>query len=127
MPLFELFWTMFMFFMFFLWIYLVIMILIDVFSSDDMSGWVKALWVLFIIVLPFLGILIYVIVRGQSMQDRAMKKAAAQAKAQQDYIRTVADTGGASTADQLTQLAELHKSGALTDAEYQTQKDKVLA
>ena len=127
MPLLDLFWTILIFFVFVLWIYLLITIMIDIFRSDDMGGWAKALWVFFIIILPFLGVLIYVIVRGNSMQDRAGKAAMAQDAAQREYIQSVAGGGGSSTTDQLAQLADLHSSGALTDAEFQAQKDRLLA
>ena len=127
MPLLDFFWTMLMFFLFFLWIWLVITVFIDIFRSDDMSGWAKAAWVVFVIVLPFLGVLIYVIVRGNSMQERQMARNASQAQAQQEYIQSVAGSGSSSTADQMSKLAELHKDGTLTDSEYQSQKDKLLA
>ena len=127
MPLLDFFWTMLMFFLFFLWIWLVITVFIDIFRSDDMSGWAKAAWVVFVIVLPFLGVLIYVIVRGNSMQERQMARNASQAQAQQEYIQSVAGSGSSSTADQMSKLAELHKDGTLTDSEHQSQKDKLLA
>ena len=126
MPLLDLFFTFLMFFLFFLWIYLVVVILMDVFRSDDMSGWAKALWVIFVIILPFLGVLVYLIVRGRSMQERAMAAAKAQAEAQREYIRETAGSE-TSTADQLAKLAELRDSGALTDEEFQSQKAKLLA
>jgi hypothetical protein len=118
---------MLFFFIFVMWIYLLITIFIDIFRSGDMGGWVKAMWIIFVIVLPFLGVLVYVIVRGHSMQDRASKQAMAQGAAQRDYIQSVAGTGSDSTADQLSKLADLHKSGTLTDAEFHAQKDKLLA
>lgn len=127
MALFDLFWTMLWFFMFIVWIWLLITIFIDIFRSEDLSGWAKALWVIFVIVLPFLGVLVYVIARGNSMQERAMKQAADQAKAQRDYIQEVSGSGGASSnADELTKLAELHKNGVLTDDEFAAQKAKLL-
>ena len=127
MPILDFFWTMLMFFLFFLWIWLVITVFIDIFRSNDMSGWAKAAWVVFVVVLPFLGVLVYVIVRGNSMQEREMARSAANVQAQQEYIQSVAGSGTSSTVDQLSQLAELNKEGVLTDAEYQAQKDKLLA
>ena len=127
MPILDFFWWMLIFFLFFMWIWLVITVFMDIFRSNDMSGWAKAAWIVFIIVLPFLGVLIYVIVRGNSMQERQMASSAAAAQAQQAYIQSVAGADASSTADQLTQLAQLHSDGALTDAEYQSQKDKLLA
>ena len=123
MALLDLFWTMLWFFLFIIWIWLLITIFIDIFRSDDLSGWAKALWVLFVIILPLLGVLVYVIARGQSMQERAMKQAAAQEKAQRQYIQDVATS---SSADELEKLKKLHDQGVLTDDEYAAQKAKVL-
>jgi hypothetical protein len=103
------------------------MVIFDVFRSDDLSGWAKALWALFIILLPWLGILIYLIARGDSMAQRKLDEAAAQQRATREYIQSVAATGGVSTADELAKLGELHKSGVLTDEEFAAQKTKLLA
>jgi type VI protein secretion system component VasK len=124
MSLFDLFWSMLWFFMFVIWIWLLITIFVDIFRSHDMGGWAKALWVLFVIVLPFLGVLVYVIARGNSMQERQMKHAADQDQAARQYIQDAA--APASSADELAKLAQLHKDGALTDQEYAAQKAKVL-
>ena len=126
-PLLGIFWTMMMFFIWIAWFGALFSVIGDIFRSDDMSGWAKAAWVVFVIVLPFLGVLIYVIVRGNSMQERQMARNASQAQAQQEYIQSVAGSGSSSTADQMSKLAELHKDGTLTDSEYQSQKDKLLA
>ncbi len=125
MPLLSLFWAMLWFFMFIIWIWLLITIFVDIFRSHDMGGFAKAMWVLFVIVLPFLGVLVYVIARGHGMQERQLKEAAEAQKMQQDYIKEVA--GSDSTADQLTKLAALHDSGKLTDDEFASQKAKLLA
>lgn len=125
-PLLNLFWTMLIFFMFFIWIWLLITIFADIFRSDDMGGWAKAAWTIFVIIVPFLGVLVYLIARGKSMQERGMQAAAEQAKAQQDYIKQVAGTQEG-TADQIAKLASLRDSGVLTEAEFQTQKAKVLS
>jgi len=125
MPLLSLFWAMLWFFMFIIWIWLLITIFVDIFRSHDMGGFAKAMWVLFVIVLPFLGVLVYVIARGHGMQERQLKEAAEAQKMQQEYIKEVA--GSDSTADQLTKLAALHDSGKLTDQEFASQKAKLLA
>ena len=125
-PLLDLFFTIFMFFMFIIWIWLLIMIFGDIFRSDDMGGWSKALWTLFVIIVPFLGVLIYLIARGKSMQERSIKAAAGEQRAQREYIQQVAGSGE-NSADQLAKLAQLRDSGVLTDAEFQAQKAKVLA
>ncbi len=124
MPLLDLFWSMLWIFLFIIWIWLLISVFIDIFRND-ISGWVKALWVIFVIVLPFLGVLIYLIVHGDDMQERAMNRAKGQQAAQAAYIQDVAGSG--STADELEKLKGLHDRGVLTDDEYAAQKQKVLA
>jgi len=124
MPLLDLLFAMFWFFLFIAWIWLLIMVFIDIFRSD-MSGWVKALWVIFVIVLPLLGVLVYLIVEGDNMQKRAMKQATEQQQAQTAYIQSVAGSGD-NTADQLEKLKSLHDQGVLTDDEFAAQKAKVL-
>jgi hypothetical protein len=116
---------MLMFFLFFAWIWLLVMIFSDIFRRD-MSGWGKAGWAIFVIVLPLLGSLIYLIANGGDMQERRAQDIQAMDAAQKDYIRQVAGSGG-SAADELTKLAALHDSGKLTDEEFATQKSKLLA
>ncbi len=125
MPLFDLFWAMLWFFLLFAWIWLLISVFIDIFRSDDMGGWGKAAWTIFVIIIPLLGVLIYLIVRGGSMQQRRVDEANAKQQATNEYIRS-ASAGGEDVADQLTKLGSLHDSGALTDAEYESQKAKLL-
>ena len=122
MPLFDVLWAMLWFFLFIVWIWLLITIFIDIFRSD-ISGWGKAGWVLFVIILPFLGVLIYLIVNGKDMQERRVADYTQAQEAQDEYIRSVA---GSSSADQLEKLKNLHDRGALTDEEYAQQKQKVL-
>jgi hypothetical protein len=123
-PLLDLFWSMLWFFMFFLWIWLLISLFADIFRSDDLSGWGKAGWVIFMIVLPFLGAFIYLIARGKSMQDRTMADMAARERATRSYIQDVA--GPSSTADELAKLAELRDRGVLTSQEFDAQKAALL-
>jgi hypothetical protein len=117
-------WSILWFFLFFIWFWLVIMIFADLIRSKDLSGWVKALWALAIIFLPYLGILLYLIVRGGSMQERSVARAKADEEAFQSYVRDTA--GGTSNADQLAKLADLHTRGKLDDTEYANAKAKVL-
>ncbi len=124
MPLFDLFWSMLWIFLFIIWIWLLISVFVDIFRTD-ISGWGKALWVIFVIVLPFLGVLIYLIVHGDDMQKRSMDRAVDQQAAQAAYIQDVAGSG--STADELEKLKGLHDRGVLTDDEFAAQKQKVLA
>jgi Phospholipase_D-nuclease N-terminal len=116
--------SMMWFFLFVLWITLLIYILIDIFRSDDLSGWAKALWLFLIIFLPYFGVFVYLIVRGGSMANRQVREAQANKAAADAYIREVA--GGSSAADQLAKLAELHTAGKLDDAEYATAKARVI-
>ena len=124
MPLLDLFWSMLWFFLFFVWIWLLISIFADIFRSE-ISGGAKAMWTLFVVIVPFLGVLIYLIANGDEMQNRASRQAADAQAAQREYIQSMAGTG--STADELEKLANLHKQGALNDAEYQAQKQKALS
>ncbi len=112
------------FFLFFAWIWLLISVFGDIFRSDDLGGVAKALWVIFVVFVPFLGVFIYLIVRGGSMAERNMERAVANAQAQRAYIQDVA--ASSSTADELTKLADLHSRGLLTDEEFAAQKAAVL-
>jgi hypothetical protein len=126
-PLGGVFLSMLYFFLFFIWIWILITVFADIFRSHDMSGWIKALWVIFVVILPFLGVFIYLIARGGKMQERNVKDAVDQKTAFDTYVRETAGSSGADTASQLTQLADLKAKGVLTDAEFETQKAKVLA
>jgi hypothetical protein len=127
MPLLDLFWAMLWFFLFFVWIWLLITVFGDIFRSKDMSGWGKALWTIFVIVFPYLGVFIYLIVRGGSMQERAMEEMAAREEMTRKYIQEVSSSGGASTADELAKLGQLKAQGVLSDEEFAAQKAKLLA
>ena len=120
----QLLWSMFWFFMFFIWIWILITLFGDIFRSDDLSGGMKAFWVIFIVILPWLGVLIYLIARGSGMQKRASDRAQANAA---DFAQYVQQTAGGSTADQIAKLADLKTQGVITDAEFQAQKTKLLA
>ncbi|HSO49246.1 MAG TPA: SHOCT domain-containing protein [Acidimicrobiia bacterium] len=120
----DLFWSMLWFFMFFLWIWLLISLFADIFRSDDLSGWGKAGWVIFMVLLPWLGALIYLIARGKGMQERAVADMAAREQATRQYIQEVATP--TSTADELSKLAALRDQGVLTSAEFESQKAALL-
>ena len=130
-PLLDIFWTMLWFFLWIMWFFLLIRIIGDVFRSQDLSGGAKAGWTIFIIILPYLGALVYIIVRGGSMHTRDQRSAEAADKAMRDYVRsTVGPTAGAGaggTADELTKLADLRDKGVITDQEFTAQKAKILA
>jgi hypothetical protein len=126
-PILDFFLTMLYFFLFVIWIWLLITVFIDIFRSHDMGGWAKALWVIFIIVLPFLGVFVYLIARGGKMHERAAHEAAAQQKAFDEYVRQAAGSSGDDSASQLSKLADLKTQGVLSDAEFEAQKAKILA
>ncbi len=126
-PVLDAFLTMLYFFLFFIWIWLLIMVFFDIFRSHDMGGLAKALWVIFIIILPFLGVFVYVIARGGKMQERRIQDVQRQQQAFDSYVRQTAGTSGEDTASQLTKLADLKNQGHLTDAEFEAQKAKILA
>lgn len=125
-PLLNLFWTMLWLFIWILWIFLLVRIILDIFRSDDLGGWSKALWVIFIIILPFIGVLVYLIARGSGMQKRDVRDARAADQEMRSYIRSAAATP-ASTAEELSKLASLRDQGVLTEAEFDAQKAKLLA
>jgi len=120
----QLLWSMLWFFMFVIWIWVLVALFSDIFRSDDLSGGMKAFWVIFIVILPWLGVLIYLIARGSGMQKRAFDSAQAKAA---DFAQYVQQTAGGSPADQIAKLADLKTQGVITDAEFQTQKAKLLA
>jgi hypothetical protein len=125
-PLADLFGTMLGFFVLIIWFWLLIIVFSDIFRSHDLGGGAKALWVIFVIVLPFLGIFVYLIARGGKMHERAATQAAEQQKAFDSYVKETAGAG-TSSADQIAKLADLKQQGVLTDAEFEAQKAKILA
>ena len=123
----QVFWSMLWFFMFFIWIWLLISLFGDIFRSADLSGGAKAMWTIFIIILPFLGVLVYLIVRGNSMQERALKQAADQEAQFRGYVQTVAASGGGGgTADEIAKLADLRDRGVISQEEFDAAKAKAL-
>ena len=119
-------WSMLWFFLFFIWIWILITVFADIFRSHDLSGWAKAIWVIFVIFLPYLGVFVYLIARGHKMSEHAMEAAQAQDAAAKQYIRDAAGTGG-SAADELDRLADLKAKGVIDDAEFQKLKAKVVS
>jgi hypothetical protein len=121
----QVFWSMLWFFLFFMWIWLVISVFADIIRSDDMGGWAKALWSLFIIFVPYLGVLVYLIARGSGMAKRSVRDAQDQEAAFRSYVQDAAGTQ--SPAQQLATLADLHERGKITDEEFAALKAKALA
>ncbi len=125
-PLLGVFWTMMWWFLWFAWIILLFHVIVDIFRSHDLGGFAKALWAIFVIVIPWLGVLVYLIARGRKMQEHAIDDAQRQDAAMRSYVQSVATPGGG-TADELAKLSDLRSQGILTDEEFAQQKAKLLA
>jgi membrane protein implicated in regulation of membrane protease activity len=125
-PLLGVFWTILEVFLFVIWFWILITVFIDIFRSQDLSGGAKALWFLFVLFIPLIGVLVYLIARGSSMQERATRQAQQQDQAFRSYVKEAAGEGS-STADQLAKLADLRDKGVITAQEFEQQKAKILA
>lgn len=123
----QVFASMIWFFLFFIWIWLLIDVFADIFRSDDLSGWGKAGWTIFVIVLPYLGVFVYLIARGRKMGEHKIEAAQARDSQFRQYVQQAASHNGHTAADELTRLAELRDTGVLTDAEFEQAKAKALA
>ena len=124
-PFLDVLWTMLIFFAWIIWFWLLITFFADVFRRHDTSGFAKVLWIIFVIVLPFLGVFIYLIVNHDGMTQRSMKEAQTQRAQMDDYVRSVAGSGGA--AAEIERAKGLLDSGAITQAEFDAIKAKALA
>ena len=125
-PLLGAFWTIFEIFIWVLWIWVLIYVFIDIFRSRDLSGFAKALWFIFVLFIPLIGVLVYLIARGGKMHERAVQDAQQQDQAFRAYVQDAAGSQD-NTADQLTKLAELRDRGVITPQEFESQKAKILA
>jgi membrane protein implicated in regulation of membrane protease activity len=124
-PLLGAFWTVLEIFLWVLWIWVLIYVFIDIFRSHDLSGWAKALWFVFVLFIPLIGVLVYLIARGDKMHERAVQQAQQQDQEARRYIQQAA--GSPSSADQLAQLADLRDRGVITPDEFEQEKAKILA
>jgi hypothetical protein len=124
-PLLGAFWTIFEVFLWVLWIWVLIYVFIDIFRSHDLSGWAKALWFLFVLFIPLIGVLVYLIARGGKMHERAAQDARQQDRDFRAYVQQAA--GSESPADQLAKLADLRDRGVISAEEFEREKAKVLA
>jgi len=124
-PLLGAFWTILEIFLWVLWIWILIYVFIDIFRSHDLSGWMKALWFLFVLFIPLIGVLVYLIARGGKMQERAVRDSQERDKQFRSYVQDAA--GSQNTADQLTKLADLRDRGVITADEFEREKAKVIA
>jgi hypothetical protein len=122
-PFIDLLWTMIIFFFWVIWIWIVITVLIDVFRRDDIGGWAKAAWVIFVVILPWLGVLIYLIAQHDGMQERSVNQALAQRQAFDDRVRESASGGSAA---EIAKAQELLDAGAITQEEFEALKAKAL-
>ncbi|MFG3233107.1 SHOCT domain-containing protein [Streptomyces antibioticus] len=128
-PLLSAFWTMLVFFLWVMWFVLLFRIVVDIFRDDDLSGWAKAGWLVFCVVLPFLGVFVYVVARGKNMGKREMAQARAQQQEFDQYIRDTAKGhggGSGSSVDQLHKLSEMKSRGDITDEEFRRAKAQIL-
>jgi hypothetical protein len=125
-PVLDAFWTIFEIFAFVVWFWLLFVVLTDVFRSRDLSGWGKAAWTIFVLFLPLIGILVYLIARGPSMHERTARQASQQDEAFRRYVQ---ETEGSSptSADQLSKLADLRQRGVISADQFEQEKTKVLA
>ena len=123
-PFLDVLWSMVIFFAFVIWIWLLITVFADVFRRRDIGGGMKAIWIIFVIVLPYLGVLIYLIAEHNGMADRNMEQMKSMKAQQDEYIKSVASS---SPADQVAQAKQLLDSGAITQAEFETMKAKALS
>jgi ABC-type multidrug transport system fused ATPase/permease subunit len=126
-PLLNLFWSMFIFFLWVIWIWILITVFIDIFRSHDLGGFAKALWFLFVLFIPLIGVLVYLIARGGKMHEHAAQQAQQQDAEARAYIQQAAASAPASTADQLAKLADLRDRGVVSAEEFEREKAKVLA
>jgi putative oligomerization/nucleic acid binding protein/phospholipase D-like protein len=113
------------FFLWVIWIFLLIRVFMDIFKSRDLGGWGKAGWSIFVIVLPFLGVFVYLIARGHKMADREVRQAQAQNEEFRSYVRQTAQGNG--TAEELAKLSDLRDRGVISETEFQQGKQKVLS
>lgn len=129
-PLLGLFWSMLWLFLWIAWLFLLFRVISDIFRDGDLGGFAKAIWLIVVIVAPYLGVLIYVIARGHGMSQRDLERARANEAAFAEYVRHAAGTnggGGASVADELAKLADLRDRGVVSDEEFAAQKARLLA
>ena len=122
-PFMDVLWTMLIFFLWVIWIWIVVTVLIDVFRRHDIGGFAKALWVIFVVILPWLGVLIYLIVEHDGMRDRSIKQVQTQRRELDEYVR---DTAGGGTAGEIAKAKELLDAGTITQAEFDALKAKAL-
>jgi len=123
-PFLEVFWTMLIFFGFVIWLWILFAVLGDILRRHDASGWAKVLWIVFVVVLPFLGVFVYLIAEHGGMAERSIERAQAAQKQSDEYVRSVAQS---SPAEQIAQAKQLLDGGTITQAEFDQVKERALA
>ncbi|MET8663877.1 SHOCT domain-containing protein [Streptomyces tendae] len=126
-PLLGAFWTMLMLFLWIMWFILLFRVITDIFRDDGLSGWAKTGWLVFCVLLPFLGVFVYVIARGKNMGRRETSRARSQREEFDAYIKKTAAAGAPSSVDELARLSEIRDRGAITDEEFRRAKELVLS
>ncbi|MFS4096231.1 SHOCT domain-containing protein [Streptomyces sp. AF1A] len=125
-PALSVFWSIFVFFLWIMWFVLLFRVVTDIFRDDELGGWGKAGWLVCVVVLPFLGVFVYLIARGKGMGLREVQQARAQQQAFEDYVRRTAQSG-VTSADELAKLSEMRSRGDITEDEFRRAKELVLA
>jgi predicted PurR-regulated permease PerM len=127
-PLLDVFLSVLYFFLWALWLVVLFWIILDIFRSDDLSGWAKAGWLVLVVILPLIGVLAYLIARGHTMQERQARERQVQEKAFREYVREAAAApDGQSQSDELTKLANLRQRGVINEQEFEQAKAKVIS
>jgi hypothetical protein len=124
-PLLEVFWTMLIFFAFFVWIWLLFVVFADLFRRDDASGWVKVVWIIFIVLVPYLGVFVYLIANHKGMTERTVKQQEAAKTQMDEYVKSVA--GSTDPSAQIANAKSMLDQGTITQAEFDQIKQKALA
>ncbi len=122
----QVFWSLLWFFLWIIWFWMLIVVFTDIFRSSDLSGWAKALWTIGVVILPYLGVLVYLIARGHKMSEHAAQQNQAQEAQMRQYVQSVAGSSS-SAADEISRLHDLQTKGAITPEEFQQAKAKLLA
>jgi ABC-type multidrug transport system fused ATPase/permease subunit len=125
-PALNIFWNIVEVFLWVIWFWILITVVIDIFRSSDLSGWAKAFWFLFVLIIPLIGVLAYLIARGGSMHERTARRAQQEDAELRSYVRQTAGNSHSTTADELEKLASLRDRGVITPAEFDQEKANVL-
>ena len=126
-PIVGLFWTMLFLFFWIAVLFLLFRVLVDILRSKDLSGWAKALWLILVVLVPFIGVVAYVIVRGYSMSERDIEQTQREGQAFRSSVQEAVGSSAGGAADELSKLADLKERGVISDAEFDQQKAKLLS